>query len=138
MVVDSFLIFFSLSDHVTLLFLIQSSSYIKDRLRNLTSFFNFSISFFFDFRAFFLTSLLMRCLLFVYIVDVDDASEEKVVISEQQLALGVVLVCLITLIKVAICSFSFFCFCHPLDFFFSLAKTEIIVFKLFVCFLGRK
>ena len=113
-VVDSFLIFFSLS-HVTLL-LIQSSSYIKDRLRNLTSFFNFSISFFLNFRAFFLTSLLMRCLLFVYIVDVDDASEEKVVISEQHWE-WFVCFCLITLIKVAICSFSFFCFCHPLDFF---------------------
>ena len=53
MVVDSFLIFFSLSDHVTLLFLIQSSSYIKDRLRNLTSFFNFSIRFFKFSRLFF-------------------------------------------------------------------------------------
>ena len=52
-VVDSFLVFFSLSDHVTLLFLIQSSSYIKDRLRNLTSFFNFSILGFLNFRAFF-------------------------------------------------------------------------------------
>jgi len=94
-VVDSFLIFFSLSDHVTLLFLIQSSSYIKDRLRNLTSFFNFSISFFLNFRAFFLTSLLMRCLLFVYIVDVDDASEEKVVISEQHWEWFVLFVCFV-------------------------------------------
>ena len=119
MVVDSFFIFFfSLSDHVTLLFLIQSLSYIKDRLRNLTSFFNFSIRFF-KFSRLFLTSLLMRCLLFVYIVDVDDASEEKVVISEQHWEWFVCLFCfcLITLIKVAICSFSFFCFCHPLDFF---------------------
>lgn len=95
MVVDSFLIFFSLSDHVTLLFLIQSSSYIKDRLRNLTSFFNFSISVFLNFRAFFLTSLLMRCLLFVYIVDVDDASEEKVVISEQHWEWFVLFVCFV-------------------------------------------
>lgn len=48
--------FFSLS-HVTLL-LIQSSSYIKDRLRNLTSFFFNSV---FKFSRHLLTSLLMRC-----------------------------------------------------------------------------
>ena len=36
----------------------------------------------------------MRCLLFVYIVDVDDASEEKVVISEQHWEWFVCLFCL--------------------------------------------
>jgi len=55
-----------------------------------------------------------RCF-FIDFIDVDDvvddASEEKVVISEQQLALGVVLVCLITLIKVA---FVVFASGHPL------------------------
>ena len=77
----------------------------------------------------------MRCLLFVYIVDVDDASEEKVVISEQHWEWFVCLFCfcLITLIKVAICSFSFFVFVTHLIF-FSLAKTEIIVFKIVFVF----
>ena len=98
--------FFSLS-HVTLL-LIQSTSYIKDRLRNLTSFFSIR---FLNFRAIYW--LLCWWDVVVYIVDVDDASEEKVVISEQHWE-WFVCFCLITLIKVAIVVLAFCC--HPLDF----------------------
>ena len=70
----------------------------------------------------------MRCLLFVYIVDVDDASEEKVVISEQHWE-WFVCFCLITLIKVAFVVLAFCC--HPLDFLVSQNRDNCF-FKLFV------